>query len=183
VRELAFFLDAHADDEQFWETWKETHSPSLRSYAAIAFYYAHDWFGCRLHPLAAHEIDRLPEKQQSWLRYFSGSAMEMMFGQNKDFLWLQLSMLPSPKDKLRIVGRTFVPVLTMGSINSAAVYNRNKRTARPKRNPIWQYVDYLITRSAQHIHADLVALGRTLHWRLSDEFLTPKLRPGKSQRY
>ena len=178
VRELAFFLHAHANDEHFWETWKETHSPSLRSYAATAFYYAHAWFGCQLHPLAAHEIDRLPEKQQSWLRYFSGSAMETMFGENKDFLWLQLGMLSSRKEKLKIASRTFLPVLSVGSINSIGVYNRNRRLPRPRGNPVWQYFDYLISRSTEHIRADLVTLGRSLHWRLSDEFLAAKFRPG-----
>jgi len=179
VRELAFFLDAHANDELFWELWKQTHSQLLRSYAAISFYYAHAWFGCRLHPAAAHEIERLPEKQQSWLRFFSGSAMETMFGQNKDFLWLQLSMLSSWKEQLRIVSRTFVPTRTIGSINSATVYNRNKRPIQRKGNPVSHYVDYLISRSAQHIRADLVTIGRSLHWRLSEEHLAAKFLPGE----
>ena len=65
VRELAFFLHSHADDETFWQIWSEAHSPSLRSFEAIAFYYACAWFGCRLHPLAAHEIDRLPADRKS----------------------------------------------------------------------------------------------------------------------
>ena len=180
VLELAFFLHSHADDEHFWENWKETHPPLLRTYAAIAFYYAHTWFGCRLHPQAAHEIDRLPAKQRSWLRYFSGSAMETMFGKNKDFFWLQLSMLSSRKEKLRIVSRTFVPARSIGSINSAGVYTRNKRPLQPKWSPILHYVDYLISQSAEHIRADLVALGRTLRWSLSEKDESPKISPAKN---
>ena len=53
VRELAIFLDAHADNDAFWQSWCELHGPSLRSIEAIAFYYARDWFGCRLHRQAA----------------------------------------------------------------------------------------------------------------------------------
>ena len=100
VRELAFFLHSRADDESFWQTWSQTHSPSLRSVEAIVFYYARAWFDCHLHPLAEHEIDILPSARRSWLRCFAGSALELMFEQNKDFLWLQLSLLSSGREKL-----------------------------------------------------------------------------------
>jgi hypothetical protein len=167
VRELALFLHSRADDESFWQSWSENHSPSLRSFEAIVFYYARAWFDCRLHPLAAREIDRLPETRRSWLLCFAGSALELMFEQNKDFLWLQLSLLSSRKEKLKILSRTLIP-LHISSIDSPVFRMRNKRQLPPGKGPLWwQYISYLVSRTATHCRVNTVTLTRGLRWRLS----------------
>jgi len=172
VLELASFLHSRADDESFWQSWVENHSPSLRSFEAIVFYYARAWFNCRLHPLAAREIDRLPATRQSWLRCFAGSALELMFDQNKDFLWLQLSLLSSRREKLKVLRRTLFPV-RISSIDSPTFRIRNKRQLPPGEGPLWgQYISYLISRSAAHCRVNTVTLTRGLRWRLSF-LLTP----------
>lgn len=167
VRELAYFLHSRADDESFWQTWSQTHSPSLRSVEAIAFYYARAWFDCRLHPLAAQEIDILPSARRSWLQRFAGSALELMFEQNKDFLWLQLSLLSSQREKLRILGRTLIPLHIL-PIDSPYIRMQNKRLLPPGESPLWrQYLSYLISRAATHCRVNMATLARGLHWRLS----------------
>jgi len=109
VRELAVFLNNHADDDAFWHSWSKIHSSRMRSIQAIAFYYARAWFNCRLHPMAAHEIDTLPANRRSWLDCFCGSALESMFRLNKDFMWLQLTLVPTMAGKWKILRRAFFP--------------------------------------------------------------------------
>ena len=175
VRELAVFLNSHANDNGFWLSWSETHSPSLRSLEAIAFYHAQAWFGCRLHPLVEHELSSLPATQQSWLHRFSGSALEVMFRQNKDSLWLHLTLLSSHRQRWKILRKTLVPP-RIAPINSPTVKVRNKRLVQSAGAPLWrQYLNYVISRSVSHGHATLTALTRGLRWRLSQHRLAPQL--------
>jgi hypothetical protein len=166
VRELAVFLHNHADDEAFWQLWNQTHSPSLRSLQAIAFYYARTWFDCRLHPLAACEIYQLPPAPRSWLQRFAGSALRVMFDENKDSVWLQLIFLTSPREKWKILTRTLIPP-RIASIGVPPKV-RNKRALQVSdRSPLKQYIAYLISRSAAHGQLILATLVRGFLWRLS----------------
>lgn len=167
VRELAVFLHNHADDESFWKAWTEIHLPSIRSFAAIAFYLARAWFGCRLHPMCAREIELLPAAHRSWLHRFSGSALEIMFEKNKDTVWLQLNFISSRKAKWKILKRTLIPP-NIESIGSDGVQVRNKRVVPSNGRPLWQrYIAYLISRSATHARAGAATLWRGLRWRFS----------------
>jgi len=172
VRELATFLHSHADDDPFWECWKQINSPSLGSFAAIAFYLARSWYGCRLHSIAALDIDRLPAARKSWLQCFSGSVLKTMFEKNHDALWLQLTYLSSPSAKWTILMRSFIPT-RISPKGSLAVQIRNKRPVPSVGRPLWQqYIAYLISRSAGYIRADSATLWRGLCWRLSGRLLT-----------
>lgn len=166
VRELAVFLHTHADDDTFWCDLRKTHSSSLRSLQAIAIYYARTWFDCRLHPLAAEEIDRIPVTRQRWLHSFAGSALELMFHQNKDSLWLHINLLPSRWDKWRIIRRALIPA-SIGSIHSPDLLSRNKRLLPAAGRPQWQiYVAYLFSRATAWVRSDLVTLSRGFRWRI-----------------
>src|ERR1700722_8813952 len=46
VYELASFLDAHAEDETFWQSWVARHDDSLRGLQVISFWLARAWFDC-----------------------------------------------------------------------------------------------------------------------------------------
>lgn len=175
VRELAVFLHNHADDEFFWENWRETQSPLLRSFAAIAFYYARSWFGCHLHPQAEREVDSLPATRRSWLQCFSGSALELMFHSNKDSVWLHLSFL-SKMEKWELLKRTFIPA-GIGAIGFVPIQVRNRWLAQPRGSPTWQqYFAYLISRFTAFGRTTFATLGRGLRWRLSEDSLIPKFR-------
>jgi Uncharacterised nucleotidyltransferase len=163
VRELAVFLHSHANNETFWQSWSETHSPSLRSLEAIAFYHARAWFGCQLHPQVEREIAGLPTARRSWLQRFSCSALEVT---NKDSLWLHLSLLSSRREKWKILRQTLIPARVV-TIRSPIVGMRNKRLASSGDHPWLQYIAYLLSRSASHGRANLTALTRGLRWYLS----------------
>jgi hypothetical protein len=166
VRELAVFLHSRANDDTFWCDWHKTHSPSLRSLQSIAIYYAHAWFDCCLHPLAADEIDRIPVNSKSWLHLFSGSALESMFHRNSDCLWLHLDLLSSRWDKWRIIRRALIPA-SIGSIHSPAVLSRNRRSLPVAGRPLWQlYIAYLCSRATAWARSDLVTLSRGFRWRI-----------------
>jgi Uncharacterised nucleotidyltransferase len=164
VRELAVFLHSHANNEAFWQSWNATHSPSLRSFEAIAFYHAHAWFGCQLHPQVEREIASLPTARQSWLQRFSGSALEVT---NKDSLWLHLGFFSSRREKWKILRQTLIPAHVV-TIRSPIVGMRKKRLEPSSGDHPWlQYIAYLLSRSASHGRANLTALTRGLRWYLS----------------
>jgi hypothetical protein len=171
VYELAVFLQSHSEDDAFWKIWAETHGPSLRSIEAISLYYARAWFGCDLHPQAEDALASIPPLQQRWLCTFARSSLEGMFHHNKDFLWLHLSFLKSPKTKLALFKRTLIPP-RIAPIDSPMVKVKNKRLRRTSESHrYWQYLVYLADRSVSHSIASLSTLRRGLQWRLSQHQL------------
>ena len=184
VRELAIFLNSHADDDAFWQSWCEIHSPSLRSFEAIAFYYARAWFGCRLHHQAAQEIANLGVLQQSWLQRFSGSSLDVMFRQNKDSVWLHLSFVSAHRDRWKILRRCLIPP-RIAPIGAPSVNMRHKRLITSTgSNPLRQYIAYLISRSAAHGRASFTTLAKGLGWHLSQyRLLVPNSRMTDASMY
>jgi hypothetical protein len=167
VRELAFFLHARANDDAFWTAWSESHDSSLRSLEAVAFYYARAWFNCNLHQQVQKEIENISPAQQQWLRRFAGSAFEVMFHQNKDSVWLHLSLLKSSKAKRTLFKRFFVPS-TISSLTTPGMGMQNRRTRLSgKLHPYVQYFAYLSFRCMSYSYANLTALLRGLIWRFS----------------
>jgi len=170
VFELARFLHSHADDETFWQQWHELHSPALRSYQAFAFYYAHAWFDCRLNPLAASEIDKLPKVLRSWLQYFQSSPLESMFHRNRDSVWLHIAVVGSSKEKWGLLKQALIPT-SIGSTKSIAVHVRNRKIIEPSTRPRWQqYIAYLINRTWVYGYSAIVTLTRGLGWYMSRIF-------------
>jgi hypothetical protein len=108
VRELAEFLDRHADDSLFWMEWQVQHSPHLRSLEAIAFWLAETWFSCRLDSVARYEVQSMPRGRTEWLERFGGSALEVMFRRNKDGRLLQLLLLESWHERREVLRRAIV---------------------------------------------------------------------------
>ena len=175
VYELAAFLHRHADDDTFWKTWIETHDPSLRAFEAIAFYYARVWFGCDLHPYVENAIESLSPLQQKWLREFAASPLEGMLQMNKDFLWLHLSFLKSPKAKLRLLKRTLIPTHFARGNSSLVQLTSKRAVGSHELHPYLQYVVYLFSRSASHSRSTVVTIVRGLRWHLSRHQLVRQL--------
>jgi Uncharacterised nucleotidyltransferase len=167
VRELAFFLHVRAHDDAFWTAWRETNDPPLRSLEAISFYYAQAWFNCDLHRDVRKEIDNISPAQQQWLQRFSGSALEVMFRQNKDSIWLHMSLLKSLTAKRKLLKRFLIPA-TISSINTPGMAMQNRRPRlRGKLHPYLQYLGYLAARCASFSYVNLTAIMRGLIWRFS----------------
>ncbi len=171
VRELAAFLHSHANDDAFWRNWHETHNPTLQSLEAITFYYARAWFGCDLHPRAEDEIANLPTVQQRWLHRFIGSALEGMFHQNKDSVWLHWSLLQSPTAK-RVLLKRFLLPYRIPPINSPAVSIKNRRSRSSSGSHRYsQYVAYLFSTFTSFNYLNFATILRGLRWRFSQHQL------------
>ena len=112
VYELSWFLHTSADNEPFWKQWREWHHDSLRSFEAVCFRLASDWFACRLPEEAKEEIGSLPQPVQQWFQNYRDSPIAWLIRPNKDALWLHLSLLKSPSDKRRILCRGLFPIGT-----------------------------------------------------------------------
>ncbi|MGO9086130.1 MAG: MFS transporter [Candidatus Sulfotelmatobacter sp.] len=114
VYELARFLHANAENEQFWQEWRELHDVSLRRIEAVCFQLAIAWFVCRVPEQVQEEINSLPTPVQQWFHEYSYSPPSTWTGSNKgsnkDALWLHLSLLESSRDKLFVFCAGLFPV-------------------------------------------------------------------------
>jgi MFS family permease len=110
VYELAYFLDGHADDAEFWNRWAEIHPEGLSAVQAVAFRFAAEWFGCRLSSQVAAEIERASEPVQRWFRLFAINPVDARVHPNKNELWLHLSLLESRADKRSVAIRRLFPM-------------------------------------------------------------------------
>ncbi len=109
VYEMAEFLDRKMHDEGFWHRWQTQHSEDLRAKEVIAFELARQCFGCHM-PEVAHEVlDSLPREQMSWLKCFGRMPMALPFQENKDAVWLHLSLLRESRHKRTLLRNTFFP--------------------------------------------------------------------------
>jgi MFS family permease len=111
IYEIAWFLEHHSGEAEFWNRWRELHAPELRRLEAIAFRLAREWFGCALGRMAEEEVSNLPAPAQEWFEAFAFSPLESEFHPNKDELWLHLALLDSARDKLAVVWRRLLPQL------------------------------------------------------------------------
>lgn len=171
VHELATFLHAHAKDDVFWKLWKQTHSDSLRVIEAIAFFHARAWFSCAVHEEVETEIAGLPLGIKKWLQLFVGSALEGMFQQNKDFVWLHAALLPVPRERRKLLTRALLPRRVPRSDETVVRFrNRQARQFRSV-DPYRQYVSYLTSRLAAHGRMIPTTLFRGLGWWFSQRQL------------
>ncbi len=167
VRELAVFLHSHASDDPFWKAWSETHDARLRAFEAFAFFYAHSWFGCDLHPVVSEELARMPELRKSWLKSFAHSPVELMFQVNNDSFWLHLNLTDSWRKKLLLLRRYFFPI-HFSSINSLGSKIQNRRSIAPEiSHPYLRYLRYLASKCAFYTYSNSVTILRFLQWRRS----------------
>ena len=110
VYELAWFLHHRANDDAFWENWKELHDDSLRAIEAIAFWLARDWFKCDVSVLVEAEIAQMSSWLKQWLLSFSKSPLTGMFRANKDAVWLHLCLVESKWKKLTVLRDALLPM-------------------------------------------------------------------------
>jgi predicted MFS family arabinose efflux permease len=109
VYELAYFLETHTHDEEFWTSWQETHSDSLRSLEVIAFRLARIWFGCATPIQVKEQIERMPPAIKQWFECFCSSFLELMFVPRRDGVWLHVALLESTGAKLSVVRTGLLP--------------------------------------------------------------------------
>ena len=121
VYELAWFLEYHAADNEFWNRWRTLHEPELRRLEALSFCLAREWFGCATGPIAEDEIERLPGPVRDWFGLFAASPLEGLFHPNKDELWLHLALLNSVRDKAAVLRRRLLPTQFPGPVDDSVL--------------------------------------------------------------
>jgi predicted MFS family arabinose efflux permease len=172
IYELATFLHAHAHDDAFWQSWTTLHSSSLRAKEAVALHHAHLWFRCDLHPAVQQQFEALPPQQASWLQRFGASACEAMFRENKDSLWLHLSLINHPGKKLLLLRRAFLPNSIPEPGTPAVTLAARAADTQDKPNP--GHTRHLVQRTITYTRTTLSTLSRGLHWRLQQHQLAPR---------
>jgi MFS family permease len=108
--EIAHFLERTASDDAFWQGWRDSHPPGLRSVEAIAFRFAVDWFGCDTAETAGEEIAHLPERIKDWFELFSSSPLLSLTTPNKDELLLHMQLIPERTRRVAVAARRVLPL-------------------------------------------------------------------------
>ena len=157
--EIANFLDTHASDDAFWSSWRQCHADSLRRLEAIAFQLVTEWFGCGLSPVAAGEVDRLPDDVRLWIERYALSPVEALFHPNKDEIWLQLSLVESFREKLMIFRRRILPIRTPPLAHEGTL-----RNARPSPKHIKRMLRFAGSRFVHHARAFFPTLSGGARW-------------------
>jgi MFS family permease len=170
VYEIAWFLEHHSAEEQFWNRWRELHATELRRLEAIAFRLARAWFGCALGTVAEEEVSKLPARVQEWFEAFAFSPLESEFHPNKDELWLHLALLDSAGDKLAVVRRRLLPALP-GPLDAVCIPNRQLTFAR-RMLKYARTARFLGRRAVFHTRAFAALLVSGVRWRMRSSGLT-----------
>lgn len=113
--EIAFFLETHSDDQSFWSRWARLYTPAVLRPQIIIFLLVHHWFRCNL-----PSLPELPPDMNRWIQRFGFSPVENLFTPNKHELWLNLSLVESRRDQLRIALRRLFPLNSTGLLNAPA---------------------------------------------------------------
>ncbi len=170
VYEIAWFLERHSDEDQFWNRWRELHAPELRRLEVIAFRLAREWFGCALGPAAEEEVSTLPAPVAEWFEAFAFSPLESQFHPNKDELWLHLALLDSSRDKVAVVRRRLLPPLP-GPVDAICIPERQLTLGR-RALKYARTTRFLAGRAVFHIHAFATLLQSGVRWRMRSSGLS-----------
>jgi len=165
VYETARFLETQAENETFWSTWRELHSEPLRRLEAVAFRLAAAWFGCRVAPEAAEEIQRLAGDVPAWFENYSASPIEALFQPNKHELWLHLALLDSSRDRRGILLRKILP-RTLPPAYADVFVPAEEITLRLRWKHRLRYAGHLASRVAHHARTLPVMLWHGVLWKL-----------------
>ncbi len=109
VYELAYFLEHHFDDLEFWKQWRKTDAV-LQELGTAAFAIAARIFGARLPDL------RISKPVTAWVRRFGPTVMAQDRA-GKSQLLLQLTYVRSWKDRLVVLRRRLLPLSVPGPID------------------------------------------------------------------
>ncbi len=108
--EIAHFLDAHAEDDVLWASWRALHEDRLRTLESSVFYLVSRWFGCRVNPLLQAEYESLPGSVRLWLREYCLAPLVREWSPNKSEIWLHLALMRGKTtDKVRLLARKLLP--------------------------------------------------------------------------
>lgn len=166
VYELAWFLEHHAADQEFWHRWQALHEPALRRLEAIAFRLAREWFGCALGQVAEEEVSRLPAAVSDWFDLFAASPLEGIFHPNKDELWLHLALLDTMRSKLAVLRRRLLPLRLPGPVDDTLLVPAEQIHWIDRLRNRVQNARYLAERLVYHGRALGAVIASGVRWRM-----------------
>jgi MFS family permease len=178
VYELARFLHINAENDEFWRSWRELHDDSLRGAEAVSFSLALHHFDCRLPGEVETEINRLPVATKLWFERYADSPLSSSFRENKDALWLHLSLIESRSDKRTVLLKRLFPT-RIPSLDAPYIQNpvKDRQESFAETRKRLRYIGYLTSRVSTHLRVLPSTLwhGARLWWsskELSEDFLT-----------
>jgi predicted MFS family arabinose efflux permease len=163
IYEVAYFLEAHADNPEFWAEWSALHSPELRRLEATVFRLAREWFGCHTGAVAEEEMERLPAATVRWFEEFAASPAQRIFHPAKHELWLHLSLLDSPWDALAVARRRLLPISLPGPVDAIHI-PASELTWRRRLLSRARYLRHVSQRVAHHTRTLPGALWSGVLW-------------------
>ena len=152
VYELAWFLDAHAGDDAFWNEWHALHPPEMRRAEAVSFRLTWKWFGGRVPPAVTQAAEGLDDRVHLWMERHATAPVEALFRPNKAELWLHLSLLDSFRDQWLVAQRRLVPLRPPGPVDSVYVPESEMTLALRVRRKV-KYAAHVAERIVHHIRA------------------------------
>jgi MFS family permease len=149
AHEIACFLEARAEDSEFWDDWSALHSPPLRQLQAVAFRLAAEWFGCRVAPTLEREMAALPSATQQWFADFATAPATSQFNSNKEELWLHLSLIEARRDRWAVARRRLLPA-NLPRDGGAVHVLRSELTWRKRARYKLRHLAYVARRARRH---------------------------------
>ena len=163
VYELAWFLNGAQGDARFWANWREWHPPSLRTLETISFRLAAEWFGCGLNAAISETSELLPQGVKRWLARYATAPLESAFRSNKHELWLHLSLLQQPRDRLAVARRKLLPLSLPGPVGDVHIPDA-QITPRMRSRKRLRYARFVASRVLHHARVLLPALWSGMRW-------------------
>jgi len=164
VFEIAYFLEAQAGNDVFWDAWCQLHPEPLRRLEALSFHLAVEWFGCRIAPAIHEEIEREVEDIRLWFTRYPAAPLESSFRPNKHELWLHFALLDSRRDRREVLFQRVLPFALPGPVE--AVYLPNDQvTLRMRFRRGVKYGVYVLGRATHHARALLPVAVHGLIWK------------------
>jgi MFS family permease len=162
IYEIAYFLE-HNSGGDFWRIWRDCHDQPLRRAQAICFAIARDWFGCRVPPIAAEEIARLPEPVRCWIAEYAHVPVVNIFHPTKDELWLHLNLLDRGHSPLAVLRRRLMPLQLPGPVHAVHL-PAGEIGWRTRLRGSWRYSLFLTSRLWRHARAFIPTLWSGAIW-------------------
>ena len=107
--ELAGFLDNHADNDPFWQSWIAEVNAPLRSLCACGFALAARVFGGRWPAALTAERNALPATVRRWIERY-GPVVIDRDRREKEQVFLQLAFVHGLRDKMLVLQRRLAPM-------------------------------------------------------------------------
>lgn len=157
--EIASFLHSRADDEGYWEEWDASHPETHWVVELLVFRLVQRWFNCRLPEAVDRAASLLPEDTQFWLDEFAFEPLKAQSDSNKNYFWLNWSLVDCWKDRLSAARRCFIPIGLPGFVdrsNDSQLESRARRLVRQRR--------FVLARAKHHVAALTPTLKGGLIW-------------------